>query len=1007
MLVLRIFTISVLLLFPALLPALADSASIHGDPEQDPVFHDRFECPEIAVADAGDDLQVEVGVPVFLDGSGSTGSECDILFLWSLVSQPAGSSTRLFDDATTEPIFIADQAGTYEIELAVFQNGIISDSDSMTIVATGELESEAEIGPDGGAVGLPDGAVVLIPPDALDTAATIAIEEVGLPPGSVVPPTAEVAGGVYQLTPSGQVFQRPAQIVIPYDPSLLPPEFEEGGIRIYRQDDSWPEFHMLGNDETGDNEPMSDSGQRLDTENRLLSAFISTFSHYTPAGTYIGFLVSQVTLTSPNAEIEVLRPPSLRSTRPQVHQCRNNNNTQLALATRTAGQIDGIVAHSSNGGNHQGVFSGPVAWAMDACVRFFAHYYIDRNGEIVQLVDDLHSPEHAGAGSLGLTNANTIGIELYLNVGEPYDGRQIAALIRLVDYLMDQYALPRPQRDPATGLVSRNRVDIGQGGDRIVAHVDLDPDKCDPSGTFMDSGFIKPELVGIDCRDSSRPEVAERPLSVGSSNAPALMDVLLDAIAVLDRDGQHTGIINTHGGDAFEFGLAGAGGLVTLSEDAALVASEVGTQELTRWQQNEPALLGPGPLIVAPGTTVSLAGPMHAYTDVIIDGTLNLTDDVEFRLTGTFYVSPRGRIVARNGRNGGDLTVYSRGVPIVQGLIDARGEDGVSGTPDGGHGGNVEFVYAHPGLMLAPTLYTRGGDADYADLTLPGGGPKGGDGGDVTIQVGQSQVFLGGGIGPVIGNATVPPWRSGPIDPILLEPGRWAGDFLPPPPPFTRSSIDVSSPASGERVRKWTTASQPGFQRGFLTAGGMGGWGQSALPRHGGPAGNGGNVQINLDSTTRLTLRDIDIATGAEIETLRHAFFIDGGTQSQVVCTASGAHGGFGSSNGNGGAGGDAGSFILTGGVLNPAPSQHVNTHEIRGFPAGDPMQAGDNNCSTGRITVGQVIEARDANGIPLYRVRLSASGASLLGGLGGIPSQSGVVGTFGASGTVTGLPLP
>lgn len=163
----------------------------------------------------------------------------------------------------------------------------------------------------------------------------------------------------------------------------------------------------------------------------------------------------------------------------------------------------------------------------------------------------------------------------------------------------------------------------------------------------------------------------------------------------------------------------------------------------------------------------------------------------------------------------------------------------------------------------------------------------------------------------------------------------------------------------------------------------MGGFGQSAPPRHGGSAGDGGNVHLTFDSDTRVTLRDFDIATGSEIETLRHQFFVSGGTGPQVVCTASGAHGGAGLSNGDGGNGGNAGDFTLNGGDLHSVPAQFVNLYDIRGFPPGDPLEQGDDFCSNGRIIVGHVIEALDASGAPLYRARVSSSGVSLLGGVG------------------------
>ena len=69
-------------------------------------------------------------------------------------------------------------------------------------------------------------------------------------------------------------------------------------------------------------------------------------------------------------------------------------------------------------------------------------------------------------------------------------------------------------------------------------------------------------------------------------------------------------------------------------------------------------------------------------------------------------------------------------------------------------------------------------------------------------------------------------------------------------------------------------------------------------------------------------------------------------------------------------------------------------------------MLTTDDFCSRGRQQAGSVTEARSSSGAPLYRFRLAAGGAELLGGLGGIPSQSGTVGMRGENGGLTGLPV-
>jgi N-acetylmuramoyl-L-alanine amidase len=96
-----------------------------------------------------------------------------------------------------------------------------------------------------------------------------------------------------------------------------------------------------------------------------------------------------------------------------------------------------------------------------------AHYLIDRDGRILQLVDERHRAWHAGAsrwGGISDVNSASIGIELVNNGDEPFPDRQIVSLITLLDDLTDRHHIP-----------PRN----------VIGHADVAPArKSDPNAYF-------------------------------------------------------------------------------------------------------------------------------------------------------------------------------------------------------------------------------------------------------------------------------------------------------------------------------------------------------------------------------------------------------------------------------------------------------------------------------------------------------------------------------------------
>lgn len=96
-----------------------------------------------------------------------------------------------------------------------------------------------------------------------------------------------------------------------------------------------------------------------------------------------------------------------------------------------------------------------------------AHYLIDRDGSLLQLVDEAMRAWHAGAGEwdgAGDVNSRSIGIELVNTGAEPFPEPQMAALERLL-----------------SGLLARH----GLSPRAVIGHSDMAPDrKGDPGPRF-------------------------------------------------------------------------------------------------------------------------------------------------------------------------------------------------------------------------------------------------------------------------------------------------------------------------------------------------------------------------------------------------------------------------------------------------------------------------------------------------------------------------------------------
>ncbi len=108
------------------------------------------------VANAGPDQPlVSVPQPVQLNGSGSSDADGDPLtFAWAFTSRPAGSQATLSDPTLVNPTFVADQLGTYVVQLLVNDGTLDSPLDAV-IVTADNIRPVANAGPNQPLVSVP------------------------------------------------------------------------------------------------------------------------------------------------------------------------------------------------------------------------------------------------------------------------------------------------------------------------------------------------------------------------------------------------------------------------------------------------------------------------------------------------------------------------------------------------------------------------------------------------------------------------------------------------------------------------------------------------------------------------------------------------------------------------------------------------------------------------------------------------------------------------------------
>ena len=100
------------------------------------------------VAYAGDDQIVSRNTLISLNGSGSYDPDNDpLIYNWTIVSSPEGSTSQLDAPASPTPQILADGEGDYVFRLVVFDGQIYSDPDTVVIQAVND-PPVADAGPD-------------------------------------------------------------------------------------------------------------------------------------------------------------------------------------------------------------------------------------------------------------------------------------------------------------------------------------------------------------------------------------------------------------------------------------------------------------------------------------------------------------------------------------------------------------------------------------------------------------------------------------------------------------------------------------------------------------------------------------------------------------------------------------------------------------------------------------------------------------------------------------------
>jgi hypothetical protein len=292
-----------------------------------------------------------------------------------------------------------------------------------TIATVSTVVTSGLIGAAGGSVAVTNpkssllGARVDIPPGALSQDTLITIGIVPTPPQD---PDLQHRGHIVDFGPSGLQFNLPVAITLPSVSTDLGANSE---LVYFYNGNAFEAFSSIPQAEGPTQSP-----------NVTTKTVTALSYHFTEAENDI----------SKSAESAV---QNAIVTGFDSSLMENTDNCKKFCTPRNPIDINQIVLHSTH------VcplcpFPGVLANALRPPTKteraHFAHYYVDRNGTVVQRLDDILRAPHVGTAGV---NESAIGIEMYSNTdqeksGTAFEPVQLDATVKLTAELLNRYRIP-------------------------------------------------------------------------------------------------------------------------------------------------------------------------------------------------------------------------------------------------------------------------------------------------------------------------------------------------------------------------------------------------------------------------------------------------------------------------------------------------------------------------------------------------------------------------------------